>query len=70
MYCHTILKRDNPQVLAVQFRDLPPKAMAISLDLCVRGIIDNADAPFLFQIRPLSQDFPLKVLGELVVGHR
>lgn len=70
MDSHSIRKRHNPQVAAVQFGNLAPEPVPIFLlGFGPKRVVENANAPFFFDVRPLAEDLFLDLLGEAVLGH-
>ena len=67
---HFILKRDNPQVAALQLGNIAPEPMPIVLlRFGSKWLVENASAPLFLDVRPLAKDLFLEILGVTVLGH-
>ena len=65
-----IFKRNNPQITASDLRDCCPKSESVVfLWFNMNSILNNINAPLLFQIRAFLQDLLLKLLCEFVRCH-
>ena len=70
MYGHSIRKRHNPQVAALQLWNLAPESVAIVfLGLGPKRLVEYACAPLLSDVRTLAENLFLEIFGEAVLGH-
>ena len=68
---YPVFQCDHPQNAAFQFPDFSPESITIVfLLLDSNGILQDPDAPFLFEIRPLPQHLILEVIRKPVSAHR
>lgn len=67
---HFILKCDYSQDAIVKFGNCSPKTKTILLLwFAPNWIVENLNAPLLFQIRSFAQDLVLEVVSKLVRFH-
>jgi hypothetical protein len=70
VYSNPVFKGDNPQNFARKLFNTAPESIAIPfLGLCSDWILQNLNAPFLFKIGPIAQNFILKIWGVLLRCH-
>ncbi len=71
MNSDAITESNYPQVPSGHFRDKAPETVSIPfLLLNTQRVLDNSDAPFPFEVRPLSENFLKEILGEPTFCHR
>ncbi|MGB6449949.1 MAG: hypothetical protein WBE92_04295 [Steroidobacteraceae bacterium] len=62
---HLILKRDDSQVTAAELGNCCPESKpVVLLPFGSQRILDDGNAPLLFQVRSLPEHLRLKVLGK------
>ena len=67
---HFILKRDNPQVAALQLGNRAPEPVPIVLlGSGSNRVVENASAPLFLDVRPLAKDLFLEIFGVTVLSH-
>ena len=70
MYRCFILEGDHSQDSVVEFFNLTPESVAIVfLFFHFERVFADLNTPLFFQVRSLSQDFTLEVVGKSVLAH-
>jgi hypothetical protein len=65
-----IFEGDDPKVTITQLRHSSPESIAVLvLTLDADGVLKDRDAPLAAQVRSLTKNLGLEILGELVIGH-
>ena len=65
-----VAQRNNSEHTALKlWNDAPESKAVMFLRLNLERIFYHADAPLLFQVWPLSQNFLLKIFGVLIFSH-
>jgi len=64
-----VAESDDSQHPALKFRNHTPESVPVMLlRLNFQRILDNTDTPFLYQVRPFSQNFFFKIFSKLIIG--
>jgi hypothetical protein len=65
-----IIEGDDPKVTIAEFRHACPESIAVPvLALDAHRVLEDRDAPLAAEVRSLSKNLSVEILGELVIGH-
>lgn len=71
MYCNAITQSYHPENPVAILRNTPPEPYpVVGLNLNAQRMLNDPNAPLLLEIRPLAQNFIVKIAGEVVDRHR